>query len=314
MPAKLTQEQVIERIEKKQEGQYEVIGMYTTKSDPIKIRCRNCGLEWSCDANSLFRNRIGKECKHHINLTQEIAEKRILNASNGNISLIAKYEGAKIPAMMYCKTCDYKWKTEPYVIYGMNMGCPRCSGKVTRTTEQYRHEVRDIVGDEYVVLGEYTKSHDPIEMKHVLCGKHFYPSPKNFLFSGTRCPRCRESKGEKEIRAYLEGHSIEYKEQFWFDDCRYKNPLPFDFAVFKENEIECLIEFQGVQHYKSGWFDRHGDQFELRKLRDGIKRKYCENNNIDLITIPCKKISASIKQIHELVNTYLDDYFVTSQD
>jgi hypothetical protein len=103
---------------------------------------------------------------------------------------------------------------------------------------------------------------------------------------GNNCPRCKASKGEKRIRNYLKENNISFTSQFRIKECKYKNTLPFDFAIFNKNdEFQFLIEYQGEQHYNSRFFN--GEQGLINTQRnDEIKRKYCEDNNIYLLIIP----------------------------
>jgi hypothetical protein len=48
---------------------------------------------------------------------------------------------------------------------------------------------------------------------------------------GAGCPSCNESKGEKNIKEFLIKHEINYEPQKKFIDCKYKEPLPFDFYL-----------------------------------------------------------------------------------
>lgn len=92
------------------------------------------------------------------------------------------------------------------------------------------------------------------------------------------------SQGEAFIDGYLAKMSIPYLRQYKFSDCKYKKELPFDFYLPEQN---VCIEYQGIQHYaKIDFFDGDTDNFETRKLRDNIKRKYCKDNNILLLEIP----------------------------
>lgn len=50
-----------------------------------------------------------------------------------------------------------------------------------KTTEQFKREVFDLVGDEYKVLGEYEKSCIKIKIKHNVCGYEYDVIPNNFL-------------------------------------------------------------------------------------------------------------------------------------
>ena len=65
------------------------------------------------------------------------------------------------------------------------------------------------------------------------------------------------------------------------------HPLRFDFAVFDDNdEIDFLIEFQGIQHYKPK--SKFGGIAGLKKQQfyDMRKREYCNKHDIKLILIP----------------------------
>jgi very-short-patch-repair endonuclease len=81
---------------------------------------------------------------------------------------------------------------------------------------------------------------------------------------------------------------INYIRQQKFKDCRYKNPLSFDFYLPDHN---ICIEFDGKQHYIPN--ERFGglDEFKNTKIRDDIKNKWCSNNNIELIRIKYNQVN-----------------------
>ncbi|XZH99782.1 hypothetical protein ACSXEK_16380 (plasmid) [Clostridium perfringens] len=133
----------------------------------------------------------------------------------------------------------------------------------------------------YKILNPYISTRDKI-LVDFNCGHdpHWIKPP--VLKSGVGCPICNQSKGEKSIRQYLEKNNIEFKQEYRFNDCRHKLPLPFDFYI--ENYNLC-IEFDGGQHFKK--VKHFGEEsFKLTQIRDKIKNKFCEENNIRLIRIP----------------------------
>ena len=80
-------------------------------------------------------------------------------------------------------------------------------------------------------------------------------------------------------------YKIQYKTQYWFDDCRIQLPLPFDFALFKDDKLIGLCEYQGEQHYEPVDFANKGvkwaeKQFERNQISDNIKRTYCKDKDI----------------------------------
>ena len=105
----------------------------------------------------------------------------------------------------------------------------------------------------------------------------------NFKYEGRRCPHCGMTYGEQEVANILKRYNIKYKFQHKYKDCRFINPLPFDFYL---PDYNILIEYDGEQHYKP--IDLFGGEegFEYTKQNDNIKNKYCNDNNIKLIRIP----------------------------
>ena len=63
-----------------------------------------------------------------------------------------------------------------------------------------------------------------------------------------------------------------------------KKPLRFDFAIFKENNLLFLLEYDGIQHFNTS-MDWYNDSLEELVKRDELKNKYCLTNNIKLIRI-----------------------------
>lgn len=102
------------------------------------------------------------------------------------------------------------------------------------------------------------------------------------------CPNCGKtiSSGEKKIRLWLEKNNINFVSQKKFEDCKYINPLPFDFAITKNSQL-ILIEYDGQQHFKfvELWHVNE-DGFKNQQLRDNIKNEYCKSHGIKLIRIP----------------------------
>lgn len=94
-----------------------------------------------------------------------------------------------------------------------------------------------------------------------------------------------ESRGEQAVEKLLNSWGYEYKKQIRFNDCRYKNPLPFDFGIYKSKHLMCLIEYDGEQHFNNVKLSGV-DILDQIKKRDLIKDKYCVLNKIPLIRIP----------------------------
>lgn len=97
------------------------------------------------------------------------------------------------------------------------------------------------------------------------------------------CGCCKQSKGEKQIENILKNANIKYQRQYSFNSLiGNSRKLRFDFAIFKNNELKGLIEFQGAQHYKSIDYFGGEEKFLERQEYDNRKINYCKDNSIPL--------------------------------
>ena len=123
------------------------------------------------------------------------------------------------------------------------------------------------------------------------CGSTHYASLSN-LSNGCvdRCSKCScISRGEEKIAKILSQFRIPFVQQKTFESCRFKDTLAkakFDFFV----DNNYIIEFDGVQHFKSGEGWNTIEHFEKTKEHDKYKNQWCKENNIPIIRIPYNKL------------------------
>lgn len=82
---------------------------------------------------------------------------------------------------------------------------------------------------------------------------------------------------------------MNFKEEYTFPDLigQGGHALRFDFAVFDDNwELEFLIEYQGIQHYKAKSVFGGNSALQKQQYYDMEKREYCRKHGIKLILIP----------------------------
>lgn len=103
---------------------------------------------------------------------------------------------------------------------------------------------------------------------------------------------CLSSKGEEEIAKILTDNNIQFITQYRFEGfvSEYNNvPYRFDFAIFMNNQLTYIIEFDGEQHFRyqesgSSWNTKENHQHTVEL--DIKKNNYCKEHNIPLIRIP----------------------------
>lgn len=117
------------------------------------------------------------------------------------------------------------------------------------------------------------------------CGNYCQVQHQYLEYGDTNSCGCIRSKGEFQIEQLLKEKNIDYKKEFHFEDLKDKDYLRFDFAIFKNNNLVCLIEYQGEQHYNKN----NGYYNEIIVEHDKWKEDYCLNKKIPLIKIQYKR-------------------------
>jgi len=99
----------------------------------------------------------------------------------------------------------------------------------------------------------------------------------------------KTSKGEQKLINLFRRGGIQFEREVIFDDLtgKKKVPLRFDFGLYKNGRLICLVEFDGRQHYEYiPYFHKNISGFKRQQEWDRRKNKYCLMHNIPLIRIP----------------------------
>lgn len=120
-----------------------------------------------------------------------------------------------------------------------------------------------------------------------LCDEIFFALPAKIASGHITSCGCRtRSSKEQFIKSIFDKYNIDYIEQYRFSDCKNKYTLPFDFAIFKNDKLTHIVEYDGIQHYIP--VDLFGGEESLveTKQRDAIKNDFCKANNLNLLRLP----------------------------
>lgn len=256
------------------------------------FRCNKDKYEWESTLDALTHSKsigcpmCGRATK--INGVDEV--NNWLSKHNRKIKCIY-YDGksASSNSKFRCMIDGFEWNGKVSNIKS-GKGCPVCAGvKKISDIKEVNNWLRE--NDKTFQCIEYCGNIRELSLfKCDICGKS-WESNFNNIKNGNCCPHCSASKGEKYIENILDKNNIQYQTQYCFDDCRMQLPLPFDFAIFNNNNLIELCEYQGIQHYEPIDFAGKGIEWannllKRNQLSDNTKRTYCKNNNIPLLEIP----------------------------
>lgn len=96
------------------------------------------------------------------------------------------------------------------------------------------------------------------------------------------------SKGEERIAQLLTHEGYKFQREYIIPQVKGKQPLRYDFAVLaRDGTLECLIEFEGRQHYEfTPHFHENRQAFARYQEHDRIKISACLARRIPLYVIP----------------------------
>lgn len=156
---------------------------------------------------------------------------------------------------------------------------------VNTYSEQSREKLIGQQFDELTVLAfnEVNKYGAIVWKCQCSCGNIVYATTSVLNSKHTKSCGCTKSFAEKEIAKLLLNNNIIFQQEYTFKDLLSKKSrnLKFDFALFYDNQLIGLIEYQGQQHYdiNSSWYSE--DYVD----RDNLKIDYCNDNNIPLLIL-----------------------------
>lgn len=286
---------------------------YVVLSEYIDAKSKMCfsdrdGYKYSLSYNA-FRFGIEKGCEpskfHKSNIFTIENIGNWLKINGKQISLFENnvfINAAKNNIIFICNKCFRQFKTSWNCVQeGKN--CPSCQiilgGLKRRLSLEKVKEVFEKLDVSPIDVSKYDGHSNYMGVRCNFCDYEWEMTFTNAK-KGNSCPKCKISKGEREVSRLLKKYEIPYEMQKTFEDCLYKRKLKFDFFIESK---KIIIEYNGVQHYKLVHFslseEKNIKEFKETKIRDKIKKSFCKKNGIKLITISYK----NFKEIESIIQT-----------
>ena len=275
-----------------------------------KCGCPKCALKANSDRNKQNRQ----------SLEDFVKKAKEIHGDKYDYSK-AEYVNRKTKICIICPVHGEFWQTPSDHIF-QKQGCPKCgikrrADKNRLSKEDFVLKAKEIHGNKY----DYSKAEyvDCMKKVCIIChekdknGKEhgeFWQTPNSHL-RGNGCPKCKESKGEREVREILENNSINYVQEKTFNWLKYNGNMFLDFYLPEHNSA---IEFQGIHHFIPVDFSGGGKEFaksnlKTQKERDKEKKRLCEEHGIKIYYIAYnEKIEKKLKTIIENVTTRKTNY------
>jgi Zn finger protein HypA/HybF involved in hydrogenase expression len=286
MPGKLKLETILLRANQIHNNKYDysLITEYKGTMTKYLIKCPTHGV-WDVSLDNHIIKKSGcPKCKGFgFSFEEKIKKANQIHNNKYDYSLIKGVINGNINYNFICKKCSHIFNNSWSNHIHKKQGCPKCNpcGRKKLTIENLKEQTNKLnTGYEYNWDSYKGYFDNGFQIK---CQKHgwFNQQLSNHLM-GQRCPKCKQSQGEKEIEQFLIENNIKYETQKTFEGCKSKRMLPFDFYIPSKN---LCIEYDGEMHYKAIEFFGGNKSLEKQIKHDNIKNEFCKNNNINLLRI-----------------------------
>jgi hypothetical protein len=271
------------------------IDNYVNTNTHINFKCKICNkiinktpkkiTKYICDCK-IIKPLLNKQSVKYI-------DKFLILLENKKLRLIDNYLGYKTLHCFECLNCKEIIVEKPINISKRKVGCLSCSNYHLSHSKYQTLLPNDI---ELVKNQLYINCDTNLYHKCKTCDYIWATRPRVIIYSKCGCPNCSSSKGERQIKNWLDIKGIEYIKEFQqkIGNSTYR----FDFYLPKK---ELFIEFNGIQHYEPREFFGGEDQFEVVKRNDLLKDNWVFENKKELLKISYEQ---NVEKILEEKITY----------
>lgn len=261
-----------------------IVGKYQASDKPLECECKVCGYQWAPSATNIGAGHGCPKCSGRIKTHDDFIQQ--VNELSPTIKVLTRYISSKDRVDCECQVCGHHWQpVASSLCHGY--GCPKCRDRFvaelqTKSNEQFLSELQQIQPT-ITPLEEYQKSDVKILFRCNECNMEWRTTPASVL-SGSGCPHCNLSRGERAISVWLNSHNIQYVPQYKFNDLIGVGGglLSYDFYLPKFN---VLLEYQGIQHFEPVEMFGGQKQYELQVEHDRRKKVYALDNGYYFIDI-----------------------------
>lgn len=171
---------------------------------------------------------------------------------------------------------DFEVRADGHLKYG----CARCGADaIMHTTESFIKRAKELHGDRYdYSKSVYEHSTKPIT---IICKEHgefTQVASEHIRSRAPGCGVCATSLGEKLIFDILKQNNINFIKEYKLGRTNYR----YDYYL---TDLNILLEYDGLQHYKPIPFFGGMKYYEYIRNNDSIKTTLAETHNIPLVRI-----------------------------
>lgn len=190
MPKRKTIEEFRQEIFELGNGEYTLLSdEYVNNKTKVRLRHEPCGFEYDIKPNYFINGNRCPFCARKVHKDTNYFKNEVFNLVGNEYEVLDKYTNTH-SKITFKHNCGNIFKMSPHNFLG-GQRCPKCQHRsYAKTTEEFKQELFDLVGDEYELISDYINTKTKVTLKHKVCGRSYSPNPTDFLYGGYRCFHC----------------------------------------------------------------------------------------------------------------------------
>lgn len=190
-----------------------VIGVYIDRETPIEHQCGSCENVWTTKPSALAdkrstglcptcgRQRIGKQLR-----TKHDDFIKTVDSIDNKLEVLETYITSTTSLRFFHHLCNREFSASPNRI-NIVQGCPLCAKekknkeRLAVKEKEFLIKFKELKGNEFDVVGQYTGSKKLIEIRHNLCKKTYFAIPYNIIHANSGCRHCA---GFKDTQGFID--------------------------------------------------------------------------------------------------------------
>ena len=150
-------------------NEYAFLESYIGAMTKLKIEHNKCGNTYKVSPNNFLNGSRCPYCFGNIKKTDEDFKHEVYTLVGDEYTFLEHYQGSTVKIKVKHNNCENVYEVSPNKFICGNR-CPYCrSRKDKKTDEEFRKEIYDLVGNEYLFLEPYQGALVKIKVSHDCC-------------------------------------------------------------------------------------------------------------------------------------------------
>ena len=170
-------------------NEYTFLESYVNNATKLKVKHNKCGNVYEVKPSNFLSGERCPYCRSRKDKeTDEQFHQEVYILVGNEYTFLDSYVNAMTKLRVKHNKCGNIYEVTPNSFL-RGSRCPYCAGLAKKTDKEFKQEVYDLVGNEYIFLDSYVNAKTKIRVRHNKCGNVYKVKPTHFL-TGIRCPYC----------------------------------------------------------------------------------------------------------------------------